>query len=317
MYNFSRLFEPCHIGQLEIKNRFVVPAMDSHYTDEEHFFTEQALNYYGERAKGGFGLITTEFMCVSEEGLAEKTQASIYDDCFIPMLTKLVDRVHQNRSKIFAQLQHSGRLQGIDTTSLMAVGASSIPDKNKLIKVHELTTDEIQVVIQKFVDAACRAQKAGFDGVEIHGAHGYLLAQFLSKGVNKRVDQYGGNITNRARIVCEIIEAIKKECGNDFPVTVRTSGDEGYYGGNDIEDAVAQAKLFELAGADAIHISHGTAIHPYYTKTGFNIENARKVKEGRLNEIFTCTGCMQRCLYTHMFEEGFGTSCMINPFSGK
>lgn len=363
--NFSALFQPMKIGAMEIKNRFVVPAMDSHYSDDQHFFVEQALNYYGERAKGEFGLIITEFMCVSEEGLAEKTQAGIYDDKFIDMLSRLVDRVHQNGSHILAQIQHSGRLQGSNTTDLMAVGASNIPDKNKLIKVHELTTSEVKDIIDKFVQGALRAQKAGFDGVEIHGAHGYLLAQFLSKGVNKRVDQYGGNITNRARIVCEIIEGVKKYCGQDFPVVVRTSGDEGYYGGNDIEDAIAQAKLFELAGADAIHVSYGVAIQSNYTKTGFNIENAkrikevvsipvitvgrindpglalsvieskaadfvalgrqsicdphfpRKVKEGRMNEIFTCTGCMQRCLYTSMFEEGFGTSCMINPFSGK
>lgn len=362
---YQKLFTPMKIGKLEIKNRFVVPAMDSHYTNEKHYFTSQAINYYGERAKGGFGLIFTEFLCVSEEGLAEKTQAGIYDDCFIDMLSKIVERVHENGAKMFAQLQHSGRLQGQGTTTLMPVGASSLSNPSNPIEVHELTVDEIQKVIQKFVDAALRAQKAGFDGVEIHGAHGYLLAQFLSKGVNKRVDQYGGTITNRARIVCEILQAIKKACGKDYPVVVRTSGDEGYMGGNSIEDAMVQAMYFENAGADAIHISYGEAIRSYYVKSGFNIENVkrvkevvsipvigvgrindatlalsaiqsnamdfvalgrqsicdphfpRKVKEGRLDEIFTCTGCMQRCLYTNMFEEGYGTSCMINPFSGK
>lgn len=362
---YQKLFTPMKIGKIEIKNRFVVPAMDSHYTNEGHYFTSQAINYYGERAKGGFGLIFTEFLCVSEEGLAEKTQAGIYDDCFIPMLSQITKRVHENGAKMFAQLQHSGRLQGQGTTTLMPVGASSLPNPSNPVEVHELTGDEIRRVIQKFVDAALRAQKAGFDGVEIHGAHGYLLAQFLSKGVNKRVDQYGGTITNRARIVCEIIQAIKKACGKDYPVVVRTSGDEGYTGGNSIEDAMVQAMCFENAGADAIHISYGEAIRSYYVKSGFNIENVkrvkevvsipvigvgrindatlalsaiqsnamdfvalgrqsicdphfpRKVKEGRLDEIFTCTGCMQRCLYTNMFEEGYGTSCMINPFSGK
>lgn len=362
---YSRLFEPMKIGKLEIKNRFVVPAMDSHYTNEQHQFTYQALHYYGERALGGFGLIISEFLCVSEEGLAEKTQAGIFDDCFIPMLTQLTERIHQNGSVIFAQLQHSGRLQGKGTTHLSAVGASCIPDRAKPISVHELTTEEVQIIIQKFVEAAKRAQKAGFDGIEIHGAHGYLLAQFLSKGVNKRIDCYGGNITNRARIVCEIIKGIKESCGEDYPIIVRTSGDEGYYGGNSIEDAMAQAMLFENAGADALHISYGTAIQSYYVNNGFNIDNVRKVKsvvsipvigvgrindatlalstiqsqamdfvalgrqsicdphfprkveEGRLNEILTCTGCMQRCLYTSSFEDGFGTSCMINPLSGK
>lgn len=361
---YSKLFESKKIGNLEIKNRFVVPAMDSHYTNEEHFFTDQALNYYGERARGGFGLIFTEFMCVSEEGLAESTQAGIYDNKFIPMLTKLVDRVHENGAKIFAQIQHSGRQKGNDIP-LQAVGASALVSNGKKEPVHELTTEEVKVIEQKFIDAALRAKKTGFDGVEVHGAHGYLLAQFLSKATNKRVDQYGGNITNRARIVCEIVEGIKNTCGKDYPVVVRTSGNEDFYGGNSIEDALTQAILFEQANADAIHISYGSAIESYYTKSGFNTDNIRKVKEavnipvigvgrindptlalamvkngtadfvalgrqsicdphfpnkvkeGRLDEIFTCTGCMQRCLYTNMFEPGYGTSCMINPFSGK
>lgn len=362
---YSKLFEPIKIGNLEIKNRFVVPAMDSHYTDENHYFTNQAVNYYGKRAEGGFGLIFTEFLCVSEEGLAESTQAGIYDDCFIDMMSKITKRVHDNGSVIFAQLQHSGRLQGDNTTDLMPVGPSNMLTVGKTKKVHELTIEEIQVIIRKFVEAALRAKKAGFDGVEIHGAHGYLLAQFLSKGVNKRVDRYGGNITNRARIVVEIIKAIKVECGKDFPISVRTSGNEDSFGFNSIEDAVTQAILFEEAGADVINVSHGVAIQSNYINNGFNIDNVRrikevvdipvigvgrfndaslvlsaiksnsmdlvalgrqsicdpkfpnKVKEDRINEIYTCTGCLQRCLYTNAFEEGFGTSCMINPFSGK
>lgn len=362
---YEKLFEPMNIGSLTIKNRFVMPAMNSHYADAEHHYTEQAYNYYGERALGGFGLIITEFLCVSEEGLAYPMQAAIYNDCFIPTLRKLTERVHENGARIFAQLQHSGRMQGKGSTSLMAVGASSIPDKTNPIQVHELTEVEIPEIVQKFVDAAVRAQKAGFDGVEVHGAHGYLLAQFLSRGVNKRVDRYGGSVSNRARIVCEIVEGIKKACGKDYPVSVRTSGDEEYYGGNRIEDAAAQSILFEQAGADVINVSHGIAIHSYYSETGFNIQNVKRVKdavsvpvigvgrlndpammlaavqtncmdfvalgresvcdphlpnklkEGREEEILTCTGCMQRCLYPNSFEEGFGISCMINPFSGK
>lgn len=362
---FGLLFTPMKIGSLELKNRFVVPAMDSHYTNEKHEFTSQALNYYGERAKGGFGLIFTEFLCVSEEGLAEKTQAGIYDDRFLPGLSALTTRIHENGGRIFAQLQHSGRVQGKGTSDQMAVGPSHLRDPRRLTPVRELSTEEVQIIILRFIEAAIRAKKAGFDGVEIHGAHGYLLAQFLSKAVNKRVDQYGGNVNDRARIVVEIIKGIKAACGDAFPVVVRTSGEEGDYGGNSIEDAVAQACLFEKAGADALHLSHGTAIHSYYSDAGYNLENTRKVKEalqipviavgrindpslalsviqsgtadfvalgrqsicdphfpekvkeGRLNEIFTCTGCMQRCLYSDSFEEGFGTSCMINPFSGK
>lgn len=362
---YETLFQPGRIGTLELKNRLVMPAMNSHYADEEHHFTEQALNYYGERALGGFGLLITEFLCVSEEGLAYPMQAAIYDDRFIPSLSRLTERIHQNGGKIFAQLHHGGRMQGKGSTSLPAVGASAIPDASNMIPVHQLGTEEIPGVVQKFVDASLRAQKSGFDGVEIHGAHGYLLAQFLSAGVNKRTDCYGGSITNRARIVCEIIRGVKAVCGQDFPVSVRTSGDEGYKGGNTIEAAAAQCRLFEEAGADAVHVSHGIAIHSYFSESGFNLKYVRRVKEvvsipvigvgrlndpaliasalesgdldfaalgresvcdphlpekireGRLDEILTCTGCMQRCLYPASFEEGFGISCMINPFSGK
>ncbi len=362
---YEKLFEPMNIGSLTLPNRFVMPAMNSHYADEDHHFTEQAYNYYGERALGGFGLLITEFLCVSEEGLSYPMQAAIYDDGCIPSLSGLTARVHENGGRIFAQLQHAGRMQGKGSTRLSAVGASNIPDKANLIPVHELTTEEIPGIIDKFVAAALRAKKAGFDGVEVHGAHGYLLAQFLSRGVNKRVDCYGGSISNRARIVCEIVRKIKETCGRDFPVSVRTSGDEGYVGGNRIEDAIAQSMLFEEAGADVIHISHGIAIHSYYSESGFNTHNVQRVKEavsipvigvgrmndpalilgavktgamdfvalgresvcdshlpekireGRFDEILTCTGCMQRCLYPDSFEEGFGISCMINPFSGK
>lgn len=362
---YEALFKPIAIGSLTLPNRFVMPAMNSHYADADHHFTDQALNYYGERALGGFGLLITEFLCVSEEGLSYPMQAAIYDDCFIPTLSRLTERIHQNGGRIFAQLQHAGRMQGKGSTNLPAVGASNIPDKANLIPVRELGTEDIPGMVQKFADAALRAKRAGFDGVEIHGAHGYLLAQFLSRGVNKRVDQYGGSISGRARIVCEIIRKIKEICGNDFPVSVRTSGDEGYPGGNKIEDAIAQSMLFEEAGADAIHISHGIAIHSYYSESGFNTHNVQRVKEavsipvigvgrmndpalvlgavktgsmdlvalgresvcdshlpekireGRMDEILTCTGCMQRCLYVDSFEDGFGISCMINPFSGK
>lgn len=363
---YDELFRPMRIGTLELKNRFVMPAMNSHYADGNHHFTDQALNYYGERALGGFGLLITEFLCVSEEGLAYPMQAGIYDDCFIPTLSRLTERIHENGGRIFAQLQHAGRMQGKGSTGLMAVGASNIPDKANLIPVHELTEGEVGEMVQRFVDAAVRAKKSGFDGVEVHGAHGYLLAQFLSRGVNKRVDRYGGSVTNRARIVCEIVEGIKQACGADYPVSVRTSGEEGYKGGNRIEDAVTQCMLFERAGADVLNVSHGIPIHSYYSESGFNMGNVRrvkeavhvpvigvgrlndptlmlaavetgcmdfvalgresvcdshlpeKIKEGRLEEILTCTGCMQRCLYyPASFEDGSGISCMINPFSGK
>ena len=133
---YETLFDPMKIGSLTIPNRFVMPAMNSHYADKDHCFTDQAFNYYGERALGGFGLLITEFLCVSEEGLSYPMQAGIYDDRFIPALSRLTERVHENGGRIFAQLQHAGRMQGKGSTDLPAVGAGNIPDPANVIPVH-------------------------------------------------------------------------------------------------------------------------------------------------------------------------------------
>lgn len=362
---YESLFSEIKIGSLKLPNRFVMPGMDSHYTTETHEYSEQALRYYGERAKGGFGLIITEYMCISPEGLSHKTQAGIYDDCFIPMLSRLAEEIHKNGGKIFAQLQHSGNRQGDGVTELAAVGASHVPPVGSSKVIHELTEEEIGGLVQKFGEAALRAKKAGFDGVEVHGAHGYLLAQFLSRTTNKRTDAYGGNLSGRARFACQVIRQIKEMCGAYFPVSIRINACEDEPGGNQVEDMAACARLFEEAGADVLNVSCDPAIKSYFYRPGFNLEYTKmikeqvripvigigrindpsvaqaallggycdlialgrqsicdshfpnKVKENRTDEIFTCTGCMQRCLYSDRFEPGFGTSCMINPFSGK
>lgn len=368
---FNKLFEEKNIGNLKVKNRFVMPAMGSKYTNKEHMFTEQAANYYAGRAKGGFGLIITEYICVSKEGLAGTTQAAIYNDDFIPSLSKVTEKVHEEGGKIFAQLHHAGNQSSRNASGMMAVSASSVPAFNNGLPVCKLTTEEVWNLVDKFGDAAVRAKKAGFDGVEIHGAHAYLVAQFLSKAFNKRVDEFGGNICDRTKFACEIIKKVKEKCGSDFPVSIRISADENIEGGNTVIDAVAQAHMLEEAGADAINVSYGStvtksAVQPYMTPTGFNINNVKevkkavnipvfcvgrindaalaesiiatgaadfvtlgrqsvcdpefpnKVKENRLGEIYTCTGCMQRCYYSDSFENpDDGISCMINPFSGR
>lgn len=368
---FEELFQPLKVGTLSLKSRFVMPAMSSHYVDENHHYKEQAKYYYAARAKGGFGLQITEYLCVSKEGLASSRQPAIYDDEFIPALSEVTAQVHKEGGCIFAQLQHSGNQSSREAAGREAVGASSVPAFNNCQSVHALSTDEVWEVVDKFKEAALRAKKAGFDGVEIHAAHMYLLAQFLSSAFNKREDIFGGSIRERARIVCEIVKCIKKACGEDFPVSVRINADDAVEGGNLVTDACAQAVLLEEAGADMINVSYGstvtkTVVQPYMTKPGYNLERVKavkaavgipvaasgrindpmlagqivrsgtadlvilgrqsicdpefpnKVKENRVDEIFTCTGCMQRCYYADSYENpDDGVSCMINPFSGK
>ena len=368
---YAELFEPVRIGSLELKNRFVMPAMDSSTTTPEHKFSRQSIDYFAARAKGGFALVITEFMAVDPTGFATPNQVGIYEDSFLPGLRELTDAIHEKGGKCCAQIHHAGIQTSSKTCGCTPWAVSAVPSVKYREPVHEMTNHEIYELIEKFIDAGERVKKAGFDLVEVHGAHGYLIAQFLSKATNKRCDEFGGSYENRFRFAGEVIRGIKKRCGEEFPVQIRMSAEEFMEGGCHIEDVEVYAGLAEEAGADAIHLSTGTAsggniVTPYYTDPGFNLENAarikkcvkipvigvgrindpalaweavasgkadlislgrqsicdsefpNKIREGREEEIFHCTGCMQRCYYSPGCDKlDKGISCMINPFSGK
>lgn len=368
---YQKVLQPMNIGNVKLKNRFVMPAMDSSTTTSDHKFSQQSIDYLSARAKGGFALVIAEFLCVDPTGFATPNQVGIYDDSFIPNLKELTDAIHQNNGKCAAQIHHAGIQTSRNTTGSIPLAVTGIPSTKYKETVREMTTNEVYCMIDKFIDAAERAKKAGFDFIEVHGAHGYLIAQFMSKATNKRCDEFGGSYENRARFATEIIKGIKVRCGSDYPIIFRLSANEFMEGGCDINDAVIYARLAEQAGADAIHVSTGSAaggniVTTYYMDPGFNVENATKIKnsvsipvicvgrindpamaediivsqkadfislgrqsicdsefpnkimEDRCDEIFHCTGCMQRCYYSKgCDEEDKGISCMINPFSGK
>jgi len=296
---FSNVLSKGKIGSVKLENRFVMPAMGSNHGTDDGRVGQKIIDYYVARAKGGFGLIITEFTCVDLPGKALPGQLLITSDDYIEGFKKLTDAVHETKSKIFLQIQHSGRQTNSYFTGMQPVAPSAIPcPVNKEIP-RALTTEEVYEIIEKFGDAAVRAKKSGFDGVEIHGAHGYLPAQFLSGYSNKRTDEFGGDLVNRARFSTEIIKNIKQKCGDDFPVIFRISGEEKVHGGREIEEAVAIAKLLEAAGADAIHVSLGVyasmpwMVPPANVKAGFNIWAAAAVKKsvnvpviavGRIND---------------------------------
>ena len=260
--NYSALFEPMKIGKLEIKNRLVVPAMDSHYTDENHQFTNQALNYYGERALGGFGLITTEFLCVSEEGLAEKTQAGIYDDCFIPSYKKLTDIVHKHNGKIMMQIAYGGTKTTYKVNERTIFCPSGVPEISTGTKGKEMTIDDIKLVAKAHGEAARRVKESGFDAVQIHAGHNYLLNQFLSPYYNRRADEYGGSIENRARAVIECYDEVRKAVGKDYTVMIKITCTDFTEGGFSFDDCLTFCKMLEKKGIDCIEISgniHGKA----------------------------------------------------------
>lgn len=288
----SVLFQPIKIGTLEIKNRFVMPAMNSHTTGENKYL-DRGVAYFTERAKGGFGLVITEFMAIDPDGLGSLGEPGIWDDCFIPSLQVLTDSVHKAGGRIFSQLHHAGYGSRSHNPNFIPKAVSKTLDANGNV-VEAYTISEIKEIIEKFIAGAKRAKAAGFDGVEIHGAHGYLISQFLTVKSNKRFDEYGGNYENRFRIAKEIIEGVKRECGRDFPVSFRLNSVDGNEPeDNSLIDSSIYAQMAVKAGADVIHVSFGTAITTYFNDPGFNVENARHIKKsihvpvivvGRIND---------------------------------
>ncbi len=244
--------------------------------------SDELIAYYTARAKGGIGMILTEYAFVTPEGRSSDHQISIADDSVIPGLQKLTKIMHENDCKIGLQLQHGGRRAMGENCDLIA--PSPIAMEYGARVPHAMTTREVYDLIDAFVAAAVRAQKAGFDLVEVHCAHGYLLNDFVSPRANRRTDEFGGSIAGRAKAPVEIIKGIKKACGKDFPVSVRVSADEMVEDGNKKRDSAAMAILFEEAGADLINVSCGVngvgkGIAPAARESGHNVEAAEQIRK--------------------------------------
>jgi 2,4-dienoyl-CoA reductase-like NADH-dependent reductase (Old Yellow Enzyme family)/thioredoxin reductase len=277
----GKLFEPCNIGKLQLKNRVVMPPMGNNFGAEDGGVTPQLIDYYNERALGGPGLIITEMVSIdSPLGQRGIRQLRIDDDCYIPGLRRLAQQVHDSGGKMALQLCHAGLLAASNNFVLQPVAPSPVEYFGKKVTV-ELSKEEIQDIIDHFVKGAVRAKAAGFDGVEVHAAHSYLLAHFLSPYFNRRCDKYGGNVKNRAKILLEIISGIRKAAGEDYPVWCRINGMEyGLEGGLTINEAQEIAQMAEVAGCAAIHVSGGG----YGTYFGYNRAGMGQ-PEGNLAEL--------------------------------
>lgn len=255
----SYLTKPLETYNLSLKNRLVMPPMATAKADNEGKITEDILNYYDEKSKGGYiSLIIIEHSFVSPEGKASHRQMSIADDSVIDGLKKLADTIHKNGTKAVMQISHAGSAASKEITGYDPVAPSAIPNPRKGESVPlELTKHQIKDIIQKFKEAAIRVKDAGFDGVEIHSAHGYFLNQFLSPLTNKRTDEYGGDIYGRIRIHLEIIKEIRNAVGNSYPIFLRLGATDKTEGGTTVEDSVKASIEFEKAGVDILDISGG------------------------------------------------------------
>ncbi len=248
----SHLFSKTNVGNISLENRIVMPPLASGKSTEDGFVTDKIISYYEERAKTGLGLIIIEHAFISLEGQASFNQMGVHRDDAIEGLSKLSQTIHQYNVACAMQINHAGSL----AVSAPPVAPSAIQHPNGKVLPRELTIKEIHEVIDSFAQAALRVKKAGFDMVEIHGAHGYLLSQFLSPLTNKRTDEYGGSLENRMRLHLEVIKAVKALCGN-FTFIVRLGCDDLIEGGLTVEEAAKVAVRLEEEGAAVIDISGG------------------------------------------------------------
>jgi 2,4-dienoyl-CoA reductase-like NADH-dependent reductase (Old Yellow Enzyme family)/thioredoxin reductase len=279
--NLKNLFSPGFIGKMELKNRIIQAGMGTSLEPEDGTVDQRTIDFYTERARGGVALLIVGVGSIDHPyGLALTNQLGLSDDKFIPGLKKLADAVHMNGSKLAIQLHHAGKVsmsdfgRGIDMVSaselpagskeiMQDIASTEIPRLMKQFAIKAphnttipLTKEQIKDYTRKYAEAALRCKKAGLDGVEIHAAHGYLIANFLSPYSNRRTDEYGGELNNRARFLLEIIAAIREKVGRDYPVWCRIDGQEfEIENGITIEDSKKLAPMLEAAGVDALHVS--------------------------------------------------------------
>lgn len=307
----SRLLEPGKIGSMELKNRFVVPPMGTNLATYNGDVTEEMIAYYRRRAKGGFGLIIIEVTAIDRKGKAIMNEVGLWDDAQIPMFSKLMDAIHEEGGKVVVQLHHAGR-QSVPPYIFneMPEAPSKVACPVLNFVPEAMSNARVWEVIEEFGDAAVRAKKAGADGVEVHGAHGYLVAQFMSPHANKRTDEFGGDFFGRMKFPQEIFKNIRGKVGEDYPLLFRFGYDEKVNGGRTLEESVMVGRMAESCGVDALDISIMTyASTPYMSAPpamphGFNQFPTKVIKEavgipvisvGRYEPAIAESALLNRC----------------------
>jgi 2,4-dienoyl-CoA reductase-like NADH-dependent reductase (Old Yellow Enzyme family) len=251
------LFKPIEINEMVVLNRFVRSATNDRHADVSGRINDQFIAVYESLAAGGIGLIITGHAYVTWNGKASTTMMGVHDDDLVPDLRRLVEAVHQYESKIVMQLNHAGRQTSTSIIGETPVAPSAVYNKLYEETSRALTEDEIEELIEAYASAAMRAFSAGFDGVQIHAAHGYLASQFISPYTNRREDAWGGSLENRMRFPLEILKRIRKAVGDEYPVLIKLNSEDFLEGGLTIEEGAQIARALSRDGIDAIEISGG------------------------------------------------------------
>ncbi|GAA3704876.1 NADPH dehydrogenase NamA [Arthrobacter ginkgonis] len=254
------LFSPYTLGDMELKNRIVMSPMLMYQAESDGHVTERQVLHYGARALGGVGLVMTEVIAVHPQGRISESDIGLWSDEHIPGIRRIVDAVHACEAKVGLQLAHAGRKAVLPEG---CVAPSAIPHSEGSATPSELTTEDVRALVRDYRDAAARADRAGVDCVQIHAAHGYLIHEFLAPMSNRRTDEYGGTLENRARFLLEIVREIRAALPTGKPLLVRFSGTDLIDGGVTAEDAAQLAKWLEQAGADFLEITSGNITKEY------------------------------------------------------
>jgi 2,4-dienoyl-CoA reductase-like NADH-dependent reductase (Old Yellow Enzyme family) len=309
----SILFTPVAIGPLTIPNRFVRSATHEFMADDEGNVTDTQVELYRRLAEGEVGLIITGHAFVQPSGKASPRQTAVYDDRFIEGLARVPAAVHRFPSRIFLQIAHAGRQTKTRLCACVPVSPSAVYDPASKVMPRELTSDEIRALVGDFVSAGARAKRAGFDGVQLHAAHGYLISSFLSPHTNRRSDEWGGPVENRARVLLETLRGVKAACGAAFPVIVKLNSTDFLESGLTVEDAVRIARLLEAEGIDGIEVSGGMAEAGRGSvwaglrseaEEGYFVDNAARIKTAVHVPVFGLGGIRTLAVAERIVAEG-------------
>ncbi|MGN1344999.1 MAG: FAD-dependent oxidoreductase [Traorella sp.] len=317
MTKYEHLFEPIQIGKKTIKNRVFMPPISTNLANKG-YVTDELVKHYGDRAKGGVGLIVSEVVTVEPVYVYLPGDMSICDDSYMEGWKKVFDEVHKYGTVLLPQLFHPAYMAFPLPGTPQLIAPSNVGPYYAKEAPRPVTKEEIKVLIKQFGDAAYRMKQVGGDGVEIHAAHAHgLLGGFLSPQYNKRCDEYGGDINGRLRLTLEVIEEVRKRCGDDFIIDVRISGDEYSAGGLNITDMIYVAKQLEKAGVNMLHVSGGTtikrgsAIPAAGTRQGSHVELAKAIKEHVSIPVATVGRIIEPWVADEIIANGMADACMI------
>ena len=317
MTKYKYLFEPIKIGSKTVKNRIFMPPISTNLANKG-YVTDELIQHYGARAKGGVGLIVSEVVTIEPTYIYLPGDMSIHDDSYIEGWKKLYDEVHKYGTVLLPQLFHPAYMAFPIPGTPQLIAPSPVGPYYAREAPREVTVEELKVIVRQFGEAALRVKAAGGDGVEIHAAHAHgLLGGFLSPLYNKRCDEYGGDIDGRLKLTLEVIEEVRRVCGDDFIIDVRISGDEYSDGGLNLNDMTYVAKELERVGVDMLHVSGGNTVKKGSSmpapgsKQGSHTQLSEYIKRQVNIPVATVGRITEPWIANEIIANGLADACMI------